>query len=288
MCVSVLIVTILSFLLMRLSPIDPATAYVMRTTAIVTDEQIEEARIILGLNKPLVIQYLNWIKHAISGDLGISLTTGKPVVNELVKAVPISLKVVGLSSIIMLIGSIVLGYLQFLIKKKRKLFELIAISLIAMPPFYVGLVYINVFNTKIKYIPAAICLSLFGIGFYSQMFFKRISQEMKSQHVFFSLSRGISEKKILIIDALPAAIIDLIPSFAQMIGIVLVGATVVEKVFSLPGFGHLIIKSVLNRDAPVIHGSVLVLAVILVVLNFLAEMIQKGFSKDYEKNLDTN
>jgi peptide/nickel transport system permease protein len=273
---------------MRLSPIDHATAYVMRTTAIVTDEQIEEARIILGLNKPLVIQYLNWIKHSISGDLGISLTTGKPVVNELVKAVPISLKVVGLSSIIMLIGSIVLGYLQFLIKKKRKLFELIAISLIAMPPFYVGLVYINVFNTKIKYIPAAICLSLFGIGFYSQMFFKRISQEMKSQHVFFSLSRGISEKKILIIDALPAAIIDLIPSFAQMIGIVLVGATVVEKVFSLPGFGHLIIKSVLNRDAPVIHGSVLVLAVILVVLNFLAEMIQKGFSKDYEKNLDTN
>lgn len=77
------VVTLLSFLLMRLSPIDPATAYVKRNSAIVTQEQIEEARVMLGLNKSLPAQYLDWVYDAVHMDFGISLGTGNPVTEEL-------------------------------------------------------------------------------------------------------------------------------------------------------------------------------------------------------------
>ncbi|MBS6353786.1 PcfJ domain-containing protein [Oscillibacter sp.] len=83
------VVTLLSFLLMRLSPVDPATAYVKRNSAVVTQEQIDEARVILGLDKPLPVQYFDWVVDALHMDFGISLGTGNPVTEELAKTVPV-------------------------------------------------------------------------------------------------------------------------------------------------------------------------------------------------------
>lgn len=82
-------VTLLSFLLMRLSPIDPATAYVKRNSAVVTQEQIDEARVMLGLDKPLPVQYFDWVVDALHMDFGISLGTGNSVTEELAKTVPV-------------------------------------------------------------------------------------------------------------------------------------------------------------------------------------------------------
>ena len=98
------VVTLLSFLLMRLSPIDPATAYVKRNSAIVTQEQIDEARVMLGLDKPLPVQYFDWVVDALHMDFGISLGTGNPVTEELAKTVPVTLTVVAYSAVIMSLG----------------------------------------------------------------------------------------------------------------------------------------------------------------------------------------
>lgn len=294
MLLSVLFVTILSFLLMRLSPVDPATAYVMRSSPIVTKEQIEEARILLGMNKPVVVQYLLWIKHAICGDFGISLATGEPVLEELLKALPISLSVVLMAALIMIVGVLFLGYLQYIVKNRvlKKVLCILNIIGISIPPFYLAILFVNYFayeysflsvtgNTGImRYLPCAICLSVSGIAFYSQMLAKRLQEEMKEEYIFFARCRGLRESRILIFHALPHAIVDLVPNFAQMIGLCLAGAAVVERVFSLPGFGYLIIDSVIKRDSPVIHASVLFLAVALVLLDFIATMIQRKFRKD--------
>lgn len=109
---TLLFVTLLSFFLMRMSPVDPATAYVMRNSAIVTDEQIEKARIMLGMDKPLSIQYVLWIRNTLSGDLGISLSTGHLVAEELAKAIPVTLSVVGLSALLMLLGTLFLRLIK--------------------------------------------------------------------------------------------------------------------------------------------------------------------------------
>jgi len=298
MIFSILLVTILSFLLMRLSPIDPATAFVMRSSPIVTQEQIEEARILLGMDKPLVFQYLLWFKNACCGDFGISLSNGEPVLSELLKAFPISLTVVSIATMIMITGVLVIGCLQYITSHtvSGRLIYILNIIGISVPPFYLAILFVNYFafkfdfltvtgNTGImRYLPCSICLSVCGIAFYSQMLTKRLKHEMNEDYIFFARCRGLKEWRILIFHALPHAIIDLVPNFAQMIGLCLAGAAVVERVFSLPGFGYTIIDGVIKRDSPIIHASVLFLAVTLVLLDFLATIIQRKFRKDiYEK-----
>ena len=112
------VVTLLSFLLMRLSPIDPATAYVKRNSAIVTQEQIDEARVMLGLDKPLPVQYFDWVVDALHMDFGISLGTGNPVTEELAKTVPVTLTVVAYSAEIMSLGDLGVGMLGYLWRLK--------------------------------------------------------------------------------------------------------------------------------------------------------------------------
>ena len=112
------VVTLLSFLLMRLSPIDPATAYVKRNSAIVTQEQIDEARVMLGLDKPLPVQYFDWVVDALHMDFGISLGTGNPVTEELAKTVPVTLTVVAYSAVIMSLGVLGVGMLGYLWRQK--------------------------------------------------------------------------------------------------------------------------------------------------------------------------
>lgn len=296
MFLSILFVTVLSFLLMRLSPIDPATAYVMRSSAIVTQEQIDEARILLGMDKPLFLQYFMWVKNAIGGDLGISLSTGQTVLSELLKAIPISLYVVGFAALIMMVGVLILGSLQYLANGTvlGKMINIGCIIGISIPPFYLAILFVNYFAFQsrffsvtgnvgvMRYLPSAICLSVCGITFYSQMLAKRLEEEMNKDYIFFARCRGLKEIRLLIFHALPGAVIDLVPNFAQMIGLCLAGAAVVERVFSLPGFGYSIIDSVVKRDAPIIHASVLFLAIVLVILNFAAMLIQRYFSYDMQ------
>lgn len=183
MIFSLLFVTLLSFMLMRLSPVDPAAAYVMRNSAIVTEEQITAARIELGLDKPLAIQYFTWVKDALGGEFGISLASGKPVLTELSKSIPVSLRVVGVSAVLMISGVLLFGCLQYLTRERLagKALTVLSIIGISIPAFYLALLFIQYFafqsdfisvtgNTGLmKYLPAALCLSVGGAAFYSQM-----------------------------------------------------------------------------------------------------------------------
>ncbi len=288
------LVTLLSFLLMRLSPVDPATAYVKRHSAIATEEQIEAARIELGLDKPLPVQYLRWVKDALKGDLGISLGTGKPVTEELSKTVPVTLTVTALCAVVMGIGALLFGSLCYLSRGRGigKVLSGLAIIGISLPPFYLATVFLDVFAVKwgvisvagniglARFLPAALCLSLSAICFYGQLLSDSLHREMAQDYAFYARCRGLSEPRILICHALPHALVDLLPSFAQMLGLCLAGAAIVERVFSLSGLGYLIIDAVVRRDSPVIHASVLLLAGALVLLDTVAELLQHWLQKD--------
>ena len=145
------VVTLLSFLLMRLSPIDPATAYVKRNSAIVTQEQIEEARVMLGLNKSLPAQYLDWVYDAVHMDFGISLGTGNPVTEELAKTVPVTFTVVAYSAVIMVIGVMIVGALGYLWRNKAggMILSFLTMVGISVPGFYFGTAFIDVFAIQL-------------------------------------------------------------------------------------------------------------------------------------------
>lgn len=285
---TLLLVTLLSFLLMRLSPVDPATAYVTRNSAIVTQQQIEEAKVMLGLNRPLAVQYGEWIGRALHGDFGISLGSGRPVADELGKTVPVTMTVVLYAGILMAIGVLAIGALGYLWRGKARGKLLLAFTMvgISVPGFYLGTAFLDVFAVKLgwisvsgnsglaKYLPVALCLSVLGSCFYGQMLTASLEREMGEDYALYARCRGLSEGRILLKHALPHALVDLLPSFAQMIGLCLANAAIVERVFSLSGLGYLIIDSVVKRDSPVIHGAVLVLALTLILLDTAAELLQ--------------
>lgn len=291
---TLLLVTLLSFLLMRLSPIDPATAYVKRNSAIVSEEQIEQARIQLGMDRPLSSQYLNWVKSALLGDYGISLGTGKPVAEEMAKSIPITMSVVAYCGVFMIIGVLVVGSLGYIWTGKiyGKILSLISIIAISTPPFYFAINLLDTFAVRLgwiqvsgnsglaKYVPVALCLSFFGIGFYGELLASTLRQEMSQDYILFSRCRGISESRLLLCHALPHAVINLLPSFAQMLGLSLANAAIIERIFSLSGLGYLIVDSVIKRDSPVIHASVLFLALMLVLFDTVANILQQVLRKD--------
>jgi len=290
---TLLIVTLLSFLLMRLSPVDPATAYVKRNRPIVTQEEVDEARVMLGLDKPLPLQYLTWLKNALSGDLGTSLRTGHSVAQELGGALPTTLAVVLLSAAVMILGIPLLGCLHYLARKNifGHVIVLVLLAGVSIPPFYLASVYLDVFavnlgvisvagNTGLaRYLPAALCLSVLGIALYALMLSKAMQAEMGEDYAIYLRCRGISEGRILLRHALPRAVIGLVPSFMQMLGLFMAGACVVESVFSLPGIGHLIIVSVIQRDSPMLHAEVLVLALAFVAFNILADVLRRAMNR---------
>lgn len=294
MLLTILLVTILSFLLMRLSPVDPATAYAKRSTVNPTQEQIEDIRIEMKLDKPLLTQYGLWLKDAVKLEFGKSLVNGRPALGEIKQAVPITFNVVMISAIIQVIGTIIIGYLIYLLKDSRGsvILGFITVAGISIPGFYIASVYLDIFAVKynlisisgntgfMRYVHPAICLAIPCIMFYARLLANYIEKEMNEDYVFYARCRGLTEKRILLYHSIPHSIIVFVPSFMQNIGLTMAGAAIIERVFSLPGIGYLIIDSVLNRDAPMIHLTVLYLSFVLVMANILSDLIRNILQKD--------
>ena len=260
----------------------------------ITQEQIDEARVMLGLDKPLPVQYFDWVVDALHMDFGISLGTGNPVTEELAKTVPVTLTVVAYSAVIMSLGVLGVGMLGYLWRQKAggMILSFLTMIGISVPGFYLGTAFIDLFAVRLgwisvsgnsgftRYFPVALCLSVLGICFYGQMLAASLEREMEQDYAMYLRCRGLREGRILLFHAFPHAVVDLLPSFAQMLGLCLANAAIVERVFSLSGLGYLIIDAVVKRDSPVIHAAVLVLALTLVLLDTAAELLQYGLRSD--------
>lgn len=293
MVLTIFVVTVLSFLLMRLSPVDPATAYAKRSSPLVTEEQIENAKQMLGLDKPLVHQYFTWAGKALKGDFGVSLRTGQPVTKELAKGAGFTLTLVALSGCFIFIGVLIFGTLNYLLRHHVLgwILRVLFIAGLAIPPFYLAILYLDVFSLRlgwmsissntglIKFVIPALCLSALGIGLYALMLGKNLETEMQAPYVHYLRCRGMGELRILCFHALPHGLLKIVPSLMQMLGLFMTGAAVVESVCSLPGLGHTIVDSVIQRDSPMIHGQVLILAIGFVSANLLSDLVGYKINK---------
>jgi len=289
-------VTLLSFLLMRLSSVDPATAYAKRMIGSPTIEQIEGIRIKLGFDKPLLIQYGRWIIDLLHFDLGTSLANGHKVWADIATAFPKTLGIVLLASIFQIITIIVLSSTAFLLPWKipKVALQIICIVGVSIPSFYLATVYLDYFAVKksliavtgntsfLSYISPALCLGVFGAAFYTPMLLDALEHESNEDYAFYARCRGLSERRLLFFHFLPRATVGLIPNFLQSIGLALANATVIEQIFSIPGFGYLIVNHVLDRDTPMIHAEVFFLALAIALCNIFADLIQWGIQRKEE------
>ncbi|PYG90258.1 peptide/nickel transport system permease protein [Ruminiclostridium sufflavum DSM 19573] len=286
---TLVIVTMISFVLMQFSPIDAATAYARRNAFAITPDTINSLREKMGLNDSLPVQYFNWVADSVHLDFGTSYVNGRDVFTEVTNAFGITASIVLISAVLQAIGILLVGCICYGMRRNwlGSVLNFICIAGISIPAFFFAGTFIDIFAVRfqwmsvagntgfMRYFPAALCLSIGGIAFFGQLLAGNINKGMTEDSAVYSRCRGLTEKRILLFHALPGAVYGLLPNFMQMLGLCMAGSMIVERIFSLPGLGYLIVDSVLFRDSPMIHATILYLAFSLVIFNILSDIIKR-------------
>lgn len=284
-------VSMLIFSLQQLLPGDPALVLAGEDPS---PEAIAHIRAKLHLDEPLVVRYGYWVGGVLQGDLGESARTHQPVLALILQKLPVTIELALLALLIALAISIPTGILSAVyrgsaIDTGATVFALTGLS---TPNFWLGIMLILLFSVELGWLPAsgyvspfenlganlaAMIMPAFVLGnaiAASLMRHMRSSmlQELSADYVRTARAKGLSERVVVLKHALRNALTPVITLGALELGTLLSGAVLTEQVFTIPGFGKLIIDAVFNRDYAVVQGVVLVTATTYILLNLFADM----------------
>jgi peptide/nickel transport system permease protein len=281
---TILLVTFMSFILVKISPVDPAESYLRLHGSMPTEELIQKISESMGLNQPLLSQYLLWLKNAFTLNLGSSLVTGNLVINEFAETIPKTISMVCVSVMIQAILIPLIGCSMKMTKNPivMKVLDLTCIIFLSIPVFLVGTFILEIFALRLGWISVinsgkfwpAVCLAVPYVGVYSKMLKTNLDYQMKKEWAINARCRGYSETRILFLHGLKHSMSELLPNFAQNVGMMIAYSGIVEVVFSYKGVGNLVIEAIRFKDIPMIHASVLFLAVNILFVNLFAELLR--------------
>lgn len=271
---------------MKLAPGDPVLTILNADEMLVTEEDQAKLRSDLGFDQPLYVQYGKWMLNLAQLDLGKSYMTGKPVWDELMERLPITIELTTFALFIMISIAIPLGVLAAINAGRwpDQVSRILALIGASIPSFWLGLILIYLFTFKLQILPSSgigsyshIILPAFTLGFtfavvYARLLRAGLLQSMSEDFILAGRARGLKEWRILWIHAFRAAILPVITVFGLSIGSFLGGAVVVEILFSWPGLGSLAVEAIFNRDYPVIQGYVLLTGIFVVIVNLLVDL----------------
>lgn len=287
MIITLIGVSFLTFCLTYLSPGDPAAMVLEASDTIVSQEVLEQTREEMGLNDPFLVQYGNWIWGVLHGDMGMSYSGKKPVVDKLMEGFAGTVLLAITTIILILLISIPLGIFSAVHRNKIpdfivRVFSFIGVS---MPSFWVGLILLYIFGLKLGLFPIAtasislngivlpaLTLAIYQSAKYTRQVRTVILDELNQDYVIGARARGLSESAILWKHVLPNAILPLITLLGMSIGWLLGGIAVIETVFAWPGLGRMAVYAITMRDYPLIEGFVLWIAIVYTVINFLVDL----------------
>ena len=277
-------VSILVFAIQALAPGDPAD---LALGDYASDEGKYVRREEHGLNKPIVVQYGEYMYNLVfKGDFGTSYQTGKPVTEELLNRLPITLQTALMASVIAALIGIPLGILSAVkrntwVDSTARVFGILGIS---MPNFWFALLLIMLFAVTLKWFPVSgwygplywiLPMMTQGLlGSASQMRYTRsaVLDSLQQDFVRTARAKGQAEGKIIRHHVLGNALIPIVTNFGHHIAGGMAGTVVIEQIFSIPGIGTLLISSVNNRDFPQLRGCVLLIALCMSVVNLLVDL----------------
>lgn len=279
-------ITLISFVLANASEVDPAEAYARRQFKGAGEERIAEIRRETGFDRPLPQQYLRWLGRVVRFDFGESYVSHKPVMVEIVGALPHTLVLAALAAAMILIFSVPLGILAAAREggPADSIVSGIAFLSLSIPGYFLGLLVLLVFGFQFKLFPvighghplsvvfASFVLAFPMIGWLSGMLRILLLEYRHSDFVTYAMARGISKRNILWRHLLRNAAPPCITMFGQHIGYLIAGTAVVETIFSFPGVGTYALNAALNRDFPVITAYILVMAIFFVLCNLGADI----------------
>jgi peptide/nickel transport system permease protein len=272
-----------TFFLVRLAG-DPTT---LLLPVEATTDEVANFRTALGLDQPLLVQYMKFVAHAVEGDFGISLRQRTPALELVLERLPATLELALTSFILGLILAFAIGLAMRLSgsARLRSAVMWIALARQAIPVFWFGLLLILLFSVTLHWLPSlgrggvahlilpAITLSTYELALYLRLFNSSLATEAKQDYVRTAFAKGQSRSKIVIKHMLPNALLPLVTIAGINLGLLLGGTVVTETVFGWPGVGRLIVQSVSQRDYPVIIAGVFVVCLIFMVVNLIVDLL---------------
>lgn len=265
-----------------------------------TDEAIAKLKAVYGLDKPLVVQYTDWMKNMLSFNFGISFVSGEDVSKEIAKRIPVTLVMNLVSMLFVFVLSIYLGIKAALHQEKTsdRLIQQFSLFSFSMPSFYLALLFIILFSVNLGWFPFSGLHSLEpkeGFANYLDMawhlflpisvmvfvgvgsmviYIRSLTLEiLKSDYYFYAKARGLSEKRILRYTVLP----NLLPPVVTLLGLSLPGliggSVILESIFGIDGMGRFFYLSAMSRDYPVIMGILMITAFLTLLGNMIADLL---------------
>jgi len=288
---TLIVVSMLVFGLQLLLPGDPASMLAGEDR----DEQsLAEIRAYYGLDQPIQVQYLRWIGGVLQGDFGTSLRIGQPVLELVLAKLPVTLQLGGMAFLIACLIGIPMGVLSAVRKDSFWDYAANAIALwgLSTPNFWLGIMLILLVSVELGWLPpsgyvspfedwkqslATTIMPAFVLGNSIAAVFMRhtraaMLQALNQDYVRTARAKGLSEKVVINKHALRNALVPVVTLGALELGALFSGAVLTEQVFTIPGFGKLVVDAVFNRDYLVVQGVVLVTATAYVGFNLLADI----------------
>ncbi|MBI3965015.1 MAG: ABC transporter permease [Chloroflexi bacterium] len=276
-------VSLIAFLMIHLTPGDPA-----RLVAGIeaTDADVARVRESLGLDQPLYVQYTRFLTNAAQGDLGRSIRTRRPVLDEVLSRYPTTL-ILSTASVVF---AVVFGVTAGVLAATRpyswldRVSMIVAILGISVPSFYLGLLLLLVFSVQLGWFPMTsrggfahfvlptVTLGLGGAAIIARLTRSSMLEVLRQDYVRVAHAKGLAERVVVWRHALKNALIPTVTIVGLQFGTLLGGAVVTENVFALPGVGRLVVESILTRDFPIIQAAVLLLAVTFAIVNFAVDL----------------
>ena len=286
------LVSIMVFSLQKLLPGDPVLAMAGEERDPAVIAQLKEQ---YHLNDPLPAQYFYWLGNAMRGDLGTSLRTQEPVTTLIASKLPVTLELSLLAMIVALLVGVSMGIIAAVRKNSwvDHTTNFVALSGISVPHFWLGILLILLFSVHLQWLPASGYVSfseslsqniktlllpalVLGTGLAATLMrHTRASMiaVLKADYIRTAKAKGLLPMRVIMKHAFRNALVPIVTLTTLLFGELLGGAVLTEQVFTLPGFGKMIVDAVFNRDYAVVQGVVLVVAIGFLLLNLLADVL---------------
>ena len=285
-------ITFLAFLLIYLSPSDPVSVRMSAGGISVSPEIMESMRRSMGLDRPLLIQYGDWLWNILHGNMGKSYITDADVLDQILKALPYTLKMAGASLLLTLCISIPVGILTAAMQNSKFDYVVRVMAFVgnALPNFIIALCLMFIFSYRLGWIPVlaptkpiglvlpALTLALVMSSRYIRQIRAAMLDELGKGYVVGLRSRGLSETTILYKNVLKNIMVTVITLTGISLGSLLGGTVIVETVFTWPGLGSLIMEGISQRDYPVVQAVIVWMASAFMVVNLLTDISYTVFN----------
>lgn len=281
------IISVVAFAMVRVLPVDPATAYLDSVNVPATEEAVAQVKAEMGLDKPLPVQYGIWLKGALKGNLGVSYQSKRPVTEELSRGLRYTLGLACTSFLWIVLLSLPLGILSALYARSmlNSCIRTITFLLASVPEFWLGFLLVQLFSLKLKLLPVSgattvrhillpsVTLALSHLATYTKLLRNSLLENMGQKYALNAKARGVTRFEVMLSHVFPNSLNPVVTSLGLSLGSLLSGTVIIENVFSWPGLGQLVISAVGGRDYPVLQGYILTVAVIFILCNFLADLV---------------